>query len=69
MWRSNHSSLTYGLDSLSICQVVSDYLAHLREVPSVPFPAPHDVVVQFLVQIIQQGFSESVCVCMIKKEV
>ena len=47
--------LTNGLDSPGVGEVVRHNLAHLREVPAVPLPAPHVVVIQLLVKVIQKG--------------
>ena len=44
--------LTDCLDSPAIGEVVSHDLPHLREVPAVPLPASHVVVIEFLVKVI-----------------
>ena len=41
------------LDSLGVDLIVSDDLSELREMPSIPFPEPHHVVIHLLIQIIQ----------------
>lgn len=46
--------LTYSLDSSGIGKVVRYNLAHLREMPTIPFTTSHVVVIEFLIQIIQQ---------------
>ena len=45
-------TLTHGLDDLGIGEVVNDNLAHLGEMPSVPFLDPHRVDVDLLVQVV-----------------
>ena len=52
------SSLTNSLNSSGIGEVISDNLAELWKVPTVPLPAAHVVVVQLLVQVIQQCYRE-----------
>ena len=46
--------LTHCLDSLGICQIISDYLAHLWEMPAIPLTTTHDVVIKLLVQVIKK---------------
>ena len=46
---------THELDSLSEGHVIGDNLAQLWEVPAVPLPRAHDVVVQFFVKVIEKG--------------
>ena len=45
-------TLTHGLDHLGIGEIVDNDLAHLGEMPSVPFLDPHRVDVDLLVQIV-----------------
>lgn len=42
------------LDSLGVDEVVSDDLGEFGEVPAVPLPQPHHVVVDLLIQVVQQ---------------
>ena len=44
------------LDRLAVGDVVLDELGELGKVPAVPLLAAHDVVVQLLVQVVQQGY-------------
>lgn len=44
--------LTNLADALAVGQVVCDDLAQLWEVPAVPLPAAHDVVIQLLIQVV-----------------
>lgn len=48
------SLLTDFPHTFAVRQVVCDDFAQLREVPTVPFPTAHDVVVQFFVQVIKK---------------
>ena len=41
--------LTHCLDSLGISQIISDYLAHLWEMPAIPLTTTHDVVIKLFV--------------------
>jgi hypothetical protein len=43
---------THGLDDLCVGEVIDDNLAHLGEMPSVPFLDPHRVNVDLLVKIV-----------------
>ena len=56
--RLNECALTYDPDGPGVGEVVRDDLAELGEVPTVPLPATHVVVVQLLVQIIQQRWRQ-----------
>lgn len=47
--------LTNLVDTLAVRNVICDDLAKLWEVPAVPFPAAHYVVIELLIQIIQQS--------------
>lgn len=47
--------LTDLTDALAVRQVICDDLAEFWEVPAVPFPTAHDVVIELFIQIIQQG--------------
>lgn len=42
-------------DGLAVRQVVRDDLAELGEMPAIPLTTAHDVVVQLLIQVIQEG--------------
>ena len=46
--------LTHCLDSLGISQIISDYLAHLWEMPAIPLTTTHDVVIKLFVQVIKK---------------
>lgn len=48
------SLLTHFPHAFAVREVICDDLAQLREVPTVPFPTAHDVVVQFFVQVIKK---------------
>ena len=54
MFRTN--GCTYFLNRFAVGQVVCDDLSQLGEVPAVPLSAPHDVVVELLVQVVQEGW-------------
>ena len=45
-------TLTHSLNDLGVGEVVDNDLAHLGEMPSVPFLDPHRVDVDLLVQVV-----------------
>jgi len=47
--------ITNSLDGSGVLEVISDNLAELGEMPSVPFLQSHHVIIDFLVQIVQKG--------------
>jgi hypothetical protein len=65
----HNNALTNNSDSLDKSYVICDDLAELWEVPTIPFPTPHDVVVQLLVQIIQETNSlYNHCIYLVRAE-
>ena len=54
IWAFLSFLLTHCLDSLRICQIISDYLAHLGEMPAIPLTTTHDVVIKLFVQVIKK---------------
>lgn len=45
-------------DSFAVCQVVCDNFPKLRKMPTIPLSAAHNVIVKFLIQIIQKGWEK-----------
>lgn len=48
-------TLSDSLDDFGVDEVIRDDLGELGEVPSVPLLQSHDVVVDFLIKVIQQA--------------
>ena len=54
IWAFLSFLLTHCLNSLGICQIISDYLAHLWEMPAIPLTTTHDVVIKLFIQVIKK---------------
>lgn len=48
------SALTDFAHTFAVHEVIRDDFAQFREVPAVPFPTAHNVVIQFFVQVIKK---------------
>lgn len=43
-------------DSFAVGQVVCDDFPQLRKMPTIPLSAAHNIIVKFLIQVIQKGW-------------